>query len=158
MSKALEAAISVIKPFEGCKLTAYKCPAGLWTIGYGSTYYEDGSPIKRGDTITALRAETLLVHTVTEFDNGVRRLVKSAINDNQRGALISFAFNVGLDIDADFIAEGLGDSTLLKLVNANPNDPAIRAEFLKWNKAEGKVLNGLTRRRKAEADLYFKGV
>lgn len=158
MSRALEAAISVIKPFEGCKLTAYKCPAGLWTIGYGSTYYEDGSPIKRGDTITPLRAETLLIHTVTEFDNGVRRLVKSAINDNQRGALISFAFNVGLDIDADFIAEGLGDSTLLKLVNANPNDPRIRAEFMKWNKAGGKVLNGLTRRRQAEADLYFKGV
>lgn len=156
MSRAIEAAISVIKPFEGCKLTAYLCPAAVWTIGYGSTRYEDGSRVKRGDTITPLRAETLLVHTVTEFDNGVRRLVKSAINDNQRGALISFAFNVGLDIDADFIAEGLGDSTLLKLVNANPNDPRIRAEFMKWNKADGKVLNGLTRRRQAEADLYFK--
>ena len=73
--------------------------------------------------------------------------MKSAINENQLGALTSFAFNAGTG--------NLQKSTLLKKVNANPNDPTIRDEFMRWTKAGGKVLNGLVTRRKAEADLYF---
>jgi len=158
MSRVIELASPIIKEFEGKKLTAYLCPAGKWTIGYGSTFYEDGTPVKKGDKITDLRAETLLLFVAASFEKGVRSLVKSKCNDFQLAALLSFSFNVGLDIDADTKAEGLGDSTLLRLVNANPNNHSIRAEFMKWNKAGGRVLNGLTRRRKAEADLYFKGV
>lgn len=151
-------AAKIIKEFEGYKSVAYKCPAGVWTIGYGSTYYENGKPIKPGDTVTLDQAEKLLMHTISDFERGVRSLVKSKLNDNQFAALVSFAFNVGLDIDADFIAEGLGDSTLLKKVNANPSDPNIRTEFMKWVNAGGKKLPGLVRRRRAEADLYFKAV
>ena len=83
-----------------------------------------------------------------EFVPAVSRMVTSKLNDNQFGALVSFAYNIGTG--------ALGRSTLLRMVNANPNDPAIRAEFLKWNRAGGRVLNGLTRRREAEANLYFK--
>ncbi len=151
----IEVASALIKEFEGCKLKAYLCPAGKWTIGYGNTFYEDGRPVKSGDVITQARAEELLRFVVMQFAKDVAKLVTSAVNENQRGALIDFAYNLGSDIDADTIAEGLGDSTLLKKVNANPNDPTIRAEFLKWNKAGGKVLNGLTRRREAEANVYF---
>jgi lysozyme len=78
----------------------------------------------------------------------VSRYVKSKINSNQFSALVSFAFNLGVG--------NLAKSTLLKLVNKNPSDPAINLEFMKWNKANGKVLAGLTRRRQAESELYFK--
>ena len=85
----------------------------------------------------------------------MNKLLKVKLNDDQLSALVSFAYNVGLDIDADFIAEGLGDSTLLKKVNANPNDPSIEKEFLKWTKSGGKILRGLVLRRQEEANLYF---
>lgn len=153
---SIQLATNLIKKWEGCKLTAYQCSAGVWTIGYGSTFYEDGKSVKKGDKITQLRAETLLNHTVTSFHSKVDMLVTSAVNDNQLAALVSFAFNVGLDIDADFIAEGLGDSTLLKKVNANPKDATIRSEFMKWVNAKGKKVGGLVNRRKDEADLYFR--
>lgn len=150
--------IPIIKEFEGCKLKAYLCPANKWTIGYGSCFYEDGKPVKSGDVITQERAEALLANTYQKFERGVKSLVTSAINANQLGALTSFAFNVGLDIDADTIPEGLGDSRLLVLVNRNSSDPMIRAEFNKWVNGGGRVLPGLVRRRKAEADLYYKPI
>jgi lysozyme len=139
--------IPIIRKFEGLKLRAYLCPAGVWTIGYGNTFYENGSKVQEGEKITLDRADKLLFFVVTKFEAEVKKLVKSAINDNQLGALTSFAFNVG--------AGNLGKSTLLKKVNANPNDATIRDEFMRWTKAGGKVLNGLVTRRKAEADLYF---
>jgi lysozyme len=139
--------IPIIRKFEGLKLRAYLCPAGVWTIGYGSTFFENGSKVQEGDKITLDRADRLLFFVVTKFENEVKKIVKSAINENQLGALTSFAFNVG--------AGNLAKSTLLKKVNANPNDATIRDEFMRWTKAGGKVLNGLVTRRKAEADLYF---
>jgi lysozyme len=139
--------IPIIRKFEGLKLKAYLCPAGVWTIGYGNTFYENGSKVQEGEKITLDRADKLLFFVVTKFEAEVKKLVKSSINDNQLGALTSFAFNVG--------AGNLGKSTLLKKVNANPNDVTIRDEFMRWTKAGGKVLNGLVTRRKAEADLYF---
>lgn len=138
----------LIKSFEGCKLTAYKCSANKETIGYGNTFYEDGSPVKLGDTITQERAESLFVMISDSFAAKVKPLITSAVNENQFSSLVSFAYNCGI--------ANLKSSTLLRKVNANPNDPTIRNEFAKWNKAGGKVLAGLTRRRKAEADLYFK--
>jgi lysozyme len=150
----------LIKKFEGRVLSAYRDRAGIWTIGYGCTYYENGKPVKLGDTITSKRAESLFKHVVDVFSGNVTRLLKADLNPNQFDALVSFAYNVGIDIDNDNVPEGFGDSTLLKLVNKNPLDPLIRAEFAKWIKitVNGKkvVLNDLVVRRKIEADLYFK--
>ena len=148
--------IDIIKSREGLSLKAYLCPAGYWTIGWGSRFYEDGSPVKEGDIITKDRAELLFKNTIKYFhDEIVNKLLKVKVNEDQLSALVSFAFNVGLDIDEDFIAEGLGDSTLLKKVNNNPNDPSIEKEFLKWTKSRGKVMRGLVLRRQEEANLYF---
>lgn len=138
----------LIKQFEGCSLKAYKCPAGLWTCGYGSTFYEDGTKVKAGDVITKERADELFEIIAEDFSNKVAPLIKKDLSDNNFSALVSFAYNAGVG--------NLKNSTLLKKVNANPEDETIRAEFMKWVRAGGKVLVGLERRRKAEADLYFK--
>ena len=141
-------ASDLIKSFEGCKLKAYRCSALRWTIGFGNTYYEDGSPVLPGHAITQEKADQLFEIIANEFSEKVAKLVTSNVTDNQFGALVSFAYNCG--------AVNLQKSTLLKKVNANHNDTTINAEFAKWNKAGGKVLAGLTRRREAEANLYFK--
>ena len=138
----------LIKEFEGCKLKAYQCSAKKWTIGYGNTFFEDGTPVVAGNAISQQKAEDLFELISADFSAKVAKLVPSHITPNQFGALTSFAYNCGV--------VNLQKSTLLKKVNANHNDPTIRAEFLKWNKAGGKVLAGLTRRREAEANLYFK--
>ena len=140
--------VQLIKTFEGCLLNAYKCSAGVPTIGYGATFYENGVKVKIGDKITQERANELLAFHLNLFADKVKPLIKKELTDNQFSALVSFAFNLG--------AGALGKSTLLKKVNANPSDATIHDEFLKWNKAGGKVLSGLTRRRKAESELYFK--
>jgi lysozyme len=141
--------IDLIKQFEGCKLSPYKCSAGVATIGYGSTFYPNNIRVQMSDKpITKEYAEELLKSNLKVFEDGVSRYVKSKINSNQFSALVSFAFNLGVG--------NLAKSTLLKLVNKNPSDPAINLEFMKWNKANGKVLAGLTRRRQAESELYFK--
>ena len=145
--KLNKAGSDLIKSFEGLKLVAYKCSANKDTIGYGNTFYEDGSPVKPGDRITKERADSLFELIVSNFTEKVRKDVKTILTDNQFSALVSLAYNIGIG--------NLQKSTLLKKVNFNPNDPSIRAEFMKWNKAGGKVLAGLTRRREAEAKLYF---
>jgi len=138
----------LIKKFEGYSDRPYKCPAGISTIGYGNTYYPNGTKVKITDKqITREYANEILAHTADEFAEDVLKLVKSKITVNQLNALTSFAYNVGV--------ANLQKSTLLKLVNINPNDGNIAKEFLKWNKANGKVLNGLTNRRIAESALYF---
>lgn len=138
----------LIKHFEGCKLRAYQCSAKKWTIGFGNTFYEDGSPVLPGHAITQKKADELFELISDEFSKKVDPIVTEKVNENQFSALVSFAYNCGI--------ANLQKSTLLKKVNADPNDPSIRAEFMKWNKAAGKVLTGLTRRREAEANLYFK--
>ena len=146
--------IALIKSFESLKLTAYRCAAGVPTIGYGHT----GADVTAADvsgkkTITEVQAEALLKKDLEKFEKGVSDLTKGvALNQNQFDALVSFAFNVGIGSDTT----GLKGSTLLKKLRVNPNDKAIAAEFALWNKAKGVVLNGLTARRKAEAELYFK--
>jgi len=137
----------LVKEFEGCKLKAYKCPANIWTIGYGNTQYENGKAVKEGDVITLERAEQLLEIILIKFIQQVGEIVKSNINQNQKDALTDFAYNCGVG--------NLKTSTLLKKVNADPKDKTIRAEFEKWTRANGKVLNGLVKRRNAEANLYF---
>lgn len=141
--------INLIKTFEGIRLGAYLCPASVATIGYGSTYYPDKTKVKMGDKLKdAAEAEALLAVTVQPFENNVTALVNGTqITTNQFNALVSFAFNLG--------TAALAMSTLLKKVKANPNDPSITIEFMKWVNAGGVKLEGLVRRRKAEAELYF---
>jgi lysozyme len=136
----------LIKQFEGCKLKAYKCPAGLWTISWGLTFYPDGTKVKEGDVITQQQAEDYFNAIVDDFAKGVDVLVKSNVTANNFSAIVSFAFNVGIN--------NLRRSTLLKKVNINPKEPTIRAEFMKWVRANNVVLKGLVRRREAEAKLY----
>lgn len=139
--------IQLIKSFEGCLLNAYLDSVKVPTIGYGATFYRDGIKVKLGDKITQEQANDLLEWHIQEFAEGVEKLIKVELNDNQFSALVSFAFNLGIG--------NLQKSALLKKVNENPNNHMIRTEFAKWNRAGGKVLNGLTRRRNAESQLYF---
>lgn len=144
-----QAGLNQIKKHEGLRLNAYLDVVGVPTIGYGNTFYEDGSKVKMGHRVTMGRAESLLRHTVDKiFSAKVNEYVKKELNQAQFDALVSFAYNVGTG--------ALRTSTLLKKVNINPCDPAIRAEFMKWNRAGGKVVAGLTKRRQEEADLYFQ--
>jgi lysozyme len=139
--------INMMHHFEGCRLQAYQCSAKVWTIGWGNTYYQDKKPVKQGDKVTQDQADELFEMIMNEFAIEVRNALTKEVNENQFSALVCFAYNVGIG--------NLKKSTLLRKVNVNPNDETIALEFAKWNKAGGKVLNGLVRRRKAEADLYF---
>lgn len=134
--------IELIKSFEGLFLTAYKCPAGIWTIGYGHT-----KGVKQGQQITANKAEEFLREDVAQFEKDVLKQ-NLKLTQNQFDALVSFVFNVG--------GGNFQKSTLLRKAKVNSNDLSIKDEFLRWNKAAGKVLPGLTRRRQAEANLYFE--
>ena len=138
---------SLIRRFEGCRLRAYQCSAKKWTIGWGNTFYEDGSSVKQGDVITQERADRLFVILLDQFAAQLRPLITARVNDNKFGALLSFAYNAGVG--------AFRNSTLRRLVNTNRDSNLIRLEFAKWNRAGGQVLAGLTRRRTAEADLYF---
>lgn len=141
---------------EGFSSRPYRCSAGKPTIGFGNTYYPDGRKVTMKDKpITREYAREIFRIIVARFVRDVNFLLKSNVSQNQFNALVSFAYNVGSDIDVDFKPEGLGDSTLLKKVNLNPNDTSIEKEFSKWNKANGKVSNGLISRRQMEVELYF---
>jgi lysozyme len=135
--------------FEGYKAKSYLCPASVVTIGYGSTMYSTGLKIKLGDTINEQQANELLMW---ELKSKAIALHGLHLNQNQFDACLSFCFNLGIGAFAK--------STLKKKIVANRQDVTIKQEFLKWNKArvggELKELKGLTRRRIAEAELYFK--
>ncbi|HIC2869530.1 TPA: lysozyme [Enterobacter kobei] len=138
--------IALIKQFEGCKLTAYQDSVGVWTIGYGWTKPVDGKPIRAGMTIKQETAERLLKTGLVSYEGDVSRLVKVGLTQGQFDALVSFTYNLG--------ARSLSTSTLLRKLNAGDYAGAAD-EFLRWNKAGGKVLNGLTRRREAERALFL---
>lgn len=135
--------------FEGYKAKSYLCPASVVTIGWGSTMYTDGRKIKLGDTINEEQAEDLLMWELKNKSNALHGLI---LNQNQFDSCLSFVYNLGVGAFAK--------STLRKKILLNPNDSTIKAEFMKWNKArvggELMELKGLTRRREAEAELYFK--
>lgn len=144
-------AIDLIKSFEGLLLTAYPDPGTgkePITIGYGCTVYPDGNKVKMGDVITKENALRCLVFEVDKKALAVDTMTAgTSLTQNQFDALVSFGYNVGLG--------ALLKSTLLKKVKVNPFDASIYNEFKKWNRAGGKVMAGLTRRREAEANLYF---
>ncbi|CZW65187.1 lysozyme [Enterobacter hormaechei] len=141
-----EKGIALIKQFEGCKLTAYQDSVGVWTIGYGWTQPVDGKPIRAGMTIKQETAERLLKTGLVSYESDVSRLVKVGLTQGQFDALVSFTYNLG--------ARSLSTSTLLRKLNAGDYAGAAD-EFLRWNQAGGKVLNGLSRRREAERALFL---
>lgn len=138
----------IIKHFEGKKLTAYLCPANVWTIGYGSTTYPNGKKVQHGDKISDSEAEKLLSATIRTFAESIRPLIKIQIKPRQFEALVSLAFNIGVT--------AFKNSTLLAKLNAGDHVEVIN-QFQRWNKAGQKTLPGLVRRRKSEANLYISG-
>jgi len=146
--------VEFISSFEGFSAKPYRDIAGRATIGYGATYYQDGRKVKMSDPpITKQCALDLKEFHIEETEKVVRKYVKSNINQNQFDALVSWTYNLG---------EGnLRTSTMLKKINANPNDPTIKNSWVQWNKARDpktkvlKVSNGLTRRRNEEIAIYF---
>lgn len=147
MSSRIAKGIELIKKNEGLRLKAYLCPANKWTIGWGNTFYEDGTPVKQGDVVTREEADKLFQTVVDSFASQVLVRLKKPVTDNQLSALLSFAYNAGIG--------AFERSTLLKKVNANPDDPTIRNEFMRWVKANNRPMKALIRRRGEEADLYF---
>ncbi len=140
--KTSQKGIEIIKKYEGLRLKAYKCPAGILTIGYGHT-----KNVKQGDTITETQAEILLIYDLIDIENCIKKNVKIPLNQNQFDALVSLCFNIGC---GNFLK-----STLLKKLNEGKIAEAVK-EFLKWNKAGGKELAGLTKRRQEEMELFLK--
>lgn len=148
ITKLSQRGLELIKSFEGLSLVPYVCAGGINTIGFGNTYYTNGKRVLLSDQpITKLEAEELLKHSLSTYEKAVDSYCRDDISQSQFDALASFCYNVGTG--------NLQKSTLIKKVNANPIDVTIADEFLKWNKANGTVLKGLTKRRQAEADLYF---
>lgn len=141
-----EQGVDLIKSFEGVSLTAYPDPAtggDPITIGYGHT----GPEVYLGLKITQQQADQLLEDDLLKFERGVTELVKVPISQNEFDALVSFAFNLGLG--------NLKSSTLLRLLNENAHHDEVAAQFLRWDRANGKQMAGLTRRRKAEAAMFL---
>ena len=139
------AGLAVVKEFEGLRLKAYKCPAAVWTVGYGHTSAA-GNPIVTPElVITNAEAEQILERDMVQYEDGVRKFVKVELTQNQFDALVDFAYNAGVG--------ALQKSTLLKKVNAGKFDE-VPAEFMKWTKGGGKELPGLVRRRRAEVKLW----
>ena len=138
----------LIQGFEGLSLVPYLCKAKVATIGWGNIFYPSGIKVTMQDKPISLATASWMFRTIADrFAVDVDKLIKANINQNQFNAIASLAYNIGI--------AGLAKSTLLKKVNINPSDPTIASEFAKWNKAGGKVVNGLTKRRAVEAKLYF---
>ena len=134
--------LGLIKKFEGCELEAYVCAAGVWTIGYGST-----KGVKEGDKISQEEADKLLLHEMDEYEGYITDNVTVDLKQNQFDSLVSWVFNLG--------PTNLKASTMLKVLNLG-NFEGVPEQMKRWNKANGKTLDGLIRRREAEA-LLFEG-
>lgn len=139
--------LNLIKKYEGLRLSSYLCAAGVPTIGYGSTRHPNGKKVLLGEKLNNEKEATqLLLATLSPYEDAINKHLPN-LNQCQFDALVAFSYNVGTG--------ALIKSTLLKKAKVNAADPSILDEFLKWNKAGGKVLNGLTNRRREEANLYF---
>ena len=134
--------IALIKKFEGIELQAYQDSVGVWTIGYGHT-----KGVKEGDNISLKQAEAMLEEELVEYEGYINNMVELGLEQNQFDALVAWVYNLG--------PTNLRESTLLKVLNQGLFDE-VPYEIKRWNKAGGQVLNGLVRRREAEA-LLFQG-
>jgi lysozyme len=143
----------LIKSFEGLRLEAYQCSAGVWTIGYGHTgalsrIDGDNGKVRQGDTITRAQADFYFDGDTAKFEAAVNAAAIPNLNQNQFDALVSLCYNIG---EAAF-----NGSTLLRLAKVNAQDGRIRYELLRWASASGRPNEGLRKRREKEAELYFK--
>tara|TARA_R100000544_G_C2218883_1_gene56251 strand:- start:411 stop:863 length:453 start_codon:yes stop_codon:yes gene_type:complete len=141
--KTSEEGIALIKKFEGCKLDAYQCSADVWTIGFGTT-----QGVKKGATCSQDEAETFLANDLCQFEQSILKMVDVSLKQNEFDALISWIYNLG--------ATNFSESTLLRRINDNTDSSRadIPYQIKRWNRAGGKVLDGLVRRREAEALLW----
>lgn len=141
---------SFIKAYESCRLEPYRDEGGRWTIGWGHLL----QPTDPLSPITQEEADALFDTDLLRFEDGVGELVHPELRQHEFDALVSFAYNVGLDIDSDQVAEGLGDSTLLKCVNREAYAEAA-CEFTKWGLVAGRWSVGVLRRRCAEQAIFL---
>jgi len=154
-----EAGIQLIKSFEGCHSSPYRCPAALWTIGYGHVLYPDQARLKTPERASyplkpehnrvwdADEIDALLAADLRKFEAGVLRLCPPCVDSQpQFDAIVSLAFNIGL---------GNLQASTLRMKYSRGEIESAADEFLKWNKAGGKILAGLTRRRSAERALFL---
>ena len=132
--------IELIKQFEGCRLKAYKDAVGVWTIGYGHTV-----DVKEGIEISQHQADVILQVDLYEYEDYINKYVQVSLTQNQFDALVSWVYNLG--------AGNLQSSTMLRVLNEGKYSE-VPSQMKRWNKAGGKVLQGLVRRREAEADLF----
>jgi len=142
----------LIQNFEGLSLKAYAATESekqrnIWTIGYGNINYLDGTKVKKGDEITREQADLMFKSTANKFALDVANLIDVCLTQNQFNALVSLAYNIGIS--------AFKGSTLLIMVNASPNNPSIKDQFLRWKYAGGKVIQGLLNRRIKESEVYF---
>jgi lysozyme len=146
----IKLAMELIKQYEGYKEKAYLCPAGVWTIGFGTTVYPDGTPVRQGDVINDRDAIQYLNDHCFDIKLQIKKLIKEGIelNHNQMAALICFVYNVGIG--------AFKTSTMRKKINLGADKWEVSKEFLRWNKANGVELLGLTRRRISEVHLWEK--
>ena len=148
MQMSQEGIDALLKKFEGCKLKAYRCPAGILTIGYGHTSAAGSPAVMEGMTITQKQADDILRYDLVKFETAVFGMVQQPLDQHQFDVLVDFAYNAGIG--------ALKTSTLLKKVNAAAFE-AVPTELMKWTKGGGKVLPGLMRRRQAESDWWVSG-
>ena len=142
-------ALDTIQQFEGLKLKAYKDSVGIWTVGFGNIFNLDtGNPIKEGDEISLETAERWLKIEVDNLQAKMIKVITVPLNDNQWTALTSLTYNIGFG--------AFKRSTLLRLLNAGASKEEVAKQILRWNKAGGKEIKGLTNRRKAESNLFLK--
>jgi lysozyme len=146
--KTSQRGVDLIKKFEGFRAQAYKCSAGTWTVGYGSTRLW-GRPVREDDTITLAEAEAQLRLDVEQFERDVLEAVSWPLTQPEFDALVSFTYNVG--------AAAMRRSTLVRLLNQGHVHEAAD-EFLRWDLANGQRVAGLTRRRAAERAMFLEGL
>ena len=141
--------LGLLKTFEGYKNKAYKDSANIWTIGYGTIKYPNGTKVKEGDTCTEDQASTYMLNDLKGFEDTVNNNVKVVLTQNQYDSLVSLCYNIG--------SSAFKESTLLKKLNAKDYLEAAD-QFLRWNKAGGKVISGLKNRREKERELFLKWI
>jgi lysozyme len=146
--KTSQAGLELIKQFEGFRAKAYLCSAKVPTIGYGSTRYADGTPVSlRDPAITEAVGLALFKETLVSYEKGVAKAVKVTLEQYEFDALVSLCYNIGVG--------NLASSTLVRLLNEDEARIEVAGQFLRWNRANGAVISGLTRRREAEREMFL---
>jgi len=148
MRKITDSSLNLLMELEGFRSHPYKDSGGRYTIGFGSTFYNNGKPVQISDSpLTKEQAKQILVLNLTSYENYVEKAITSTISDNQFSALVLFTYNLGFG--------NLFKSSLRKEININPNSDKIPPLWLEWNKVNGKYSQGVENRRQKELDLYF---